>query len=61
MEEVSNPSMRFSLGNLDSLGMLMQHNPQQADAPNLPPDVLQKVLRWQKMMPLDDLQSMPKS
>ena len=39
----------------------MQHNPQQAEAPNLPPDVLEKVASLAKMMSLDDLQAMPRA
>ena len=40
----SEPSIRLAFGgSIENLGGMMQHNPDQADAPNLPPEILQKI------------------
>ncbi|MFI0435793.1 MAG: hypothetical protein ACH350_08755 [Parachlamydiaceae bacterium] len=42
--EPNNSSVRFALGTpIEGIGGMMQHNPSQADAPNLPPEILEKI------------------
>lgn len=44
MVEQGEPSIRLAFGSSsDGLGGMMQHNPGQADAPDLPPEILQKI------------------
>ncbi len=44
-------SIRLAFGSsIDGLGSMMQHNPSQADAPNLPPEILQKLGAIAKIM-----------
>jgi len=37
------PTIRFALGSLEELGNVAQHNPAQSNAPNLPPEILEKI------------------
>jgi hypothetical protein len=46
MKQMMNPeasSLSFSINSLDGLGSPMQHNPEQANAPDLPVEVLEKI------------------
>ncbi len=44
--------MKFGVA-LEGLGAAMQHNPSQSDAPNLPPEVLEKISAVSKIMGAD--------
>jgi hypothetical protein len=57
------PGIRFAFGtSLEGLGSMMQHNPNQSDAPDLPPEILQKIGAIAKIIaPAEDLVSMPKA
>lgn len=48
-----------SLG-IEGMGTLLQHNPEQADHPDLPAEVLDKIAQLSKSMGLTDPQTMPK-
>jgi hypothetical protein len=39
---------------------MMQHNPEQADAPNLPAEILEKIAQVSKAMGIDDPNALPK-
>lgn len=42
--ETEEPGIRFAFGtSMEGMGSMMQHNPNQADAPDLPPEILQKI------------------
>jgi hypothetical protein len=44
--DTGEPSIRFAFGGpMEGLGGMMQHNPDQADSPDLPPEILQKNRR----------------
>ncbi len=45
---------------LEGFGNMVQHNPEQADAPDLPPDVLKKIAQISKTMGIDDPNTLPK-
>ena len=47
-------------GGLDTMGAFMQHNPEQANSPNLPKEVLTKVISVARMLGIDDTETMPK-
>lgn len=51
------PSIRLAFGtSLDGLGNIMQHNPNQADSPDLPPEIIQKIGAIAKIItPVDEL------
>lgn len=53
-------SMQISIGGLDQLGGMFQHNPAQAHAPTLPPEILQKIATVAKMMAADESIVLPK-
>jgi len=48
-------------GPIDSLGMAMQHNEEQANLPPLPPDVLNKITMIARAFGLDDATTLPKA
>jgi hypothetical protein len=55
--EQGEPSIRLAFGSsLEGLGNMMQHNPTQADSPDLPPEILQKIGTIAKVLgPTDEL------
>lgn len=54
--EQGEPSIRLAFGSsLEGLGSIMQHNPSQANAPNLPSEILKKVGAIAKIIASDDL------
>lgn len=60
--EQEEPSFRLAFGSsMEGLGSMMQHNPTQADAPNLPPEVLQKISAIAKILAPSDELLIPKS
>lgn len=51
MDQMGEPSIRFAIGpSLDNLGSIMQHNPDQMNAPDLPPEVLDKIRAVSKII-----------
>lgn len=58
--EVDNP-LRFAFGNPEGSGIAMQHNPAQANAPDLPQEVLNKVSAIAKIVTPEDLNALPKA
>ncbi len=52
---------RLAFGAFDGLGTAMQHNPAQAQMPDLPPEVLQKVSAIAKIVAPDDVRVLPKA
>lgn len=48
-------------GVIDSLGSSMQHNPEQANLPPIPPDVLKKITMIARAFGLDDASNLPKA
>lgn len=48
-------------GPIASLGSAMQHNPEQADLPQMPPDVLKKITAIARAFGLEDLSALPKA
>lgn len=47
------PSFRLVFGSLDGLGSILQHNAEQIDGPDLPPQIMQKIHMIAKMINLD--------
>ena len=52
--------LKIGADGIESIGAAMQHNPSQADAPDLPEDVLNKIASISKIMGVEDPQMMPK-
>lgn len=48
------------LATADLLGSQMQHNPEQADAPELPKEILEKIASIAKVLGLEDTSQLPK-
>lgn len=48
-------------GAFDGLGSVMQHNPSQANAPDLPPEILNKIASIAKIIAPEDIMAMPKA
>jgi len=60
--EQEEPSIRLAFGSsLEGLGNMMQHNPNQTDAPDLPPDILQKITAITKIINPSDELLLPKA
>lgn len=59
----NNPETPFRLtfASMDELGSVMQHNPQQAQAPDLPPEILQKIAAITKIISPEDSNLLPKA
>jgi hypothetical protein len=57
MMDEGEPTIRLAFGtSLDGLGGMMQHNPNQSDAPDLPPEILQKISAIAKIIaPTEEL------
>lgn len=53
--------IHFGVGNLESLGSALQHNPEHMHAPNLPKDVLKKVGSLAKLISPIDPDMIPKA
>lgn len=51
---------RIGIGTLDEIGSVMQHNPAQANVPDLPQEILQKVVAITKIVSPEDLAMLPK-
>lgn len=56
----SGSTIRFAIGPMGELGQMMQHNPAQANAPDLPSEILQKVSALAKMIAPEDETVLPK-
>ncbi len=54
------PLLNDPLGGLESMSSAMQHNPEQKDAPNLPPDLLKKIAGLAKIFSDETSLEMPK-
>jgi hypothetical protein len=52
--------LKFGIGAMDSWGAALQHNPSQANMPNLPEEVLEKVRSISKIIAPDDPAVTPK-
>ena len=59
-EQESEPLIRFGFGAIDSFGANLQHNPAQANAPDLPPEILSKIGGIAKILSPDDPNLLPK-
>ncbi len=45
---------------VQGLGTILEHNPEQADSPDLPKEVLEKISELTKSMGIDDVEGLPK-
>lgn len=62
MMEQDEPSIRLAFGtSMDGLGGMMQHNPNQSNAPDLPPEILQKIGAIAKIISPSEEMLMPKA
>lgn len=59
-EVEGDPSLSFGLGTFDSLGSALHHNASQANMPDLPKEILNKISAIAKIVAPDDVQSLPK-
>lgn len=50
LDQLGNPPIRLAFGTLDGLNTAMQHNPSQANAPDLPSELLQKISAISKIV-----------
>jgi hypothetical protein len=53
--EQGGAALRLGFGSLDGLNNAMQHNPEQANAPALPPEILQKISAISKILATDEI------
>jgi hypothetical protein len=59
-DKSSENSFRIGFSSIDEFGSVLQHNPQQASAPELPPEVLQKIAAITQIIAPEDVQNLPK-
>ncbi len=52
--------LKNGLTGMEGFGTMLQHNPEQAGSPDLPPDILDKITQLSKSMGLDDPNAVPK-
>lgn len=52
---------RLGVGTFDEIGSVMQHNPAQAGAPDLPQEILQKIVAITKIVAPEDILMLPKA
>lgn len=55
------PALRVAFGPLDTMGGIMQHNSSQSNAPDLPPEILQKIGAIAKIVSAGDEMALPKA
>jgi hypothetical protein len=53
-------SIQFAIGNMDALGSALQHNPAQANMPELPQEILSKISAIAKIVAPEEIPNMPK-
>jgi hypothetical protein len=53
-------SMRLGFSSIDEVGAALQHNPQLANSPDLPPEILRKIAAITKIIAPEDVQALPK-
>lgn len=58
-EGKENASIRFGFGAMDGYGSALQHNPEQANAPKLPDEVIAKIAQVTKILAPDELSLLP--
>ncbi|MFI5334527.1 MAG: hypothetical protein ACHQT8_05115 [Chlamydiales bacterium] len=58
-ESFMNFPLKINIGGLEGMGTLLQHNPQQTDAPPLPPEVLNRIALLCKSMSLEESANLP--
>jgi len=51
---------KFGLDSFESMGSAMQHNPNQANSPSLPPEVISKIANIVKVLGINDSEHLPK-
>lgn len=56
----SESPVHFSFGSIDGVNPIMKHDPAQADAPDLPPELLQKISAISKVLIQDEI-SVPRA
>lgn len=57
-----NPSIQFAFGtSIDGMGGMLQHDPTQKDAPDIPEEVIKKIAMIGKIMGPSDSELLPKS
>lgn len=54
------PLMKNGIAGLENFGSVLQHNPEQASAPDLPSDILEKISQLSKTLGIEDLTAVPK-
>ena len=54
-------SLRIGFSTLDGFGSILQHNPAQANSPDIPKEILQKIGAIGKIIASEDLQILPKA
>lgn len=52
--------LRFGIGSIENMGAILQHNPSQMNAPDIPPPILQKIGAIAKIVAPEDVLSLPK-
>jgi len=57
---MKNVPLRISFGAVDGLGNIMQHNPEQADSPDLPKEIIEKITSVAKIVAPEEVQNLPK-
>lgn len=60
MAQPADSPFRISFNTIDELGSVLHHNPAQAQAPNIPQDILQKIVAITKIVAPDESIAMPK-
>lgn len=53
--------IKMGMNGIDSLNNPMQHNPQQANMPDLPPEILEKIISITKALGMDQMSEFPKA
>ncbi len=59
--ESSSIPLQIGIEGIDAFGSMLQHNPEQAQAPDLPSEVLNKIAAISKVVGVDDNATIPKA
>lgn len=60
-EQLMNFPLKIAIGGLEGVGKILEHNPQQTDAPPLPPEILQKIALLCRSLNPEETNSLPEA
>ncbi|MBS0616261.1 MAG: hypothetical protein JSR58_06910 [Verrucomicrobia bacterium] len=61
LQQETKPALPFSFPGFEQMTSVIQHNPEQSDSPDLPPELLEKIASTVNLIGVSDTGSLPKA